>query len=193
MAFDSGTTYLKSNWENYVPQISFLVCADIALHGFEGQAVSIGCDYTYNSFCALSGLRESSSVCEWGQSPRFYGDFTRTSPHPAAPRQCHRAGGGQGEEVEARKEHFQGGAWEIRLGVFMFVAFMVIPEDQKMEMGEISLLQGKLWGNAGLLHPNSLCTLCISQKHSRDKVLTAWSCLESQWSNVIQHSTSTPV
>lgn len=33
---------------------------------------------------------------------------------------------------------------------------MVVSEDERMEIGSISFLQGKLWGDAGLLHPNSL-------------------------------------
>lgn len=35
-----------------------------------------------------------------------------TSPPRAAPLQRHCAAGGEGEEVEGRKEHFRGGAWE---------------------------------------------------------------------------------
>lgn len=164
----------------------------IALHGFEQRAVSISCDYPCDSFCVPSRLPGSSSVCKWGQNSCFYGDFTLTSPHQAAPLQAIMlAGGGRGDGGK------KGASPRRSLGshsqCITWVAFMVVSEDWRMEIRAISFLWGQFQGVLGFSSFTPSCTLCISQKHSREKVLIAWSYLESQWSRVIQHSTSTLV
>lgn len=142
--FDSD---LKSKWENYFLQIGSLVCAGIALDGCKWQTVSISCGCASSSLCALSGLRERRSLGERGPSPGFHGDFT--CPHPGKQPLVRPL-----ELVQGRERRWRQGRSvpKEEPGKSVLVCCNVRVSGN----GRRQSLQGKLQGDAGLLHPNPL-------------------------------------
>lgn len=139
-------------------------------------AVLKGCEKaTSTCFSALPRLQESSSECKWGQSPSFW-----PAHHPIQQPLLKAV-----MLVETGKEHFWGDAWEIRI-----VCYICCLGRSENENRRDLPPAGQAPGSAGLPTLTPSCTLCIMQKCSRDRVLTARSRLEAPRSDVIQHSTS---
>lgn len=116
MAFDSGIAYLKKTEKiicSKYPSFCTLTLLYMVLNNRQCRS-SVTIPITASVLSA--GCRRAAQCANEARVPVSMVTSPRVTPS-SSPSQCHRAGGGQGKEVEARKEHFQGEAWEIRVGM----------------------------------------------------------------------------
>lgn len=161
-----------------------LVCTDIALDGFKWQTVWISCDCTSAASALSPGCGRASFAVEWGQSPCFYGDLTCCHPikQPLS---------NSMELVQARERRRREGSSisKEKPGKSVLVCCNVSVREwtEAIPAGQCP---GRCWASPPWPPP---ALPASHRKHSRDKVVMAWSCLGSLWRNVFQHNTSTLV